>query len=314
MQQLVSWLKPDIVVLTRLPDVPVHVEQFESPEAVVEEKMRLVHGMHSEGTLIYNHDDDIIKAQLPEVRQKTLGYGRYLPTDFKVAKDTIRYQDDVPTAITFTVTHADQTSDITLPGVVGAQHALGCAAALAVAQELNVSAVDAVAGLQSLRTPPGRLRVMPGIKGSVLIDDTYNSSPIALEHALETLLEIKYAKRRIAVLGDMLELGKYSAKEHRRLGERVGETCDVLLTLGVRARGFAEGALAHGLDDKTVFQYEDIARAGRELQAMLKPGDVVLIKASQGIRAERVVQEVMAHPEQAGQLLARQDRDWKQVS
>lgn len=311
MQQLVSWLKPHLVVLTRLPDVPVHVEQFDSPEAVVEEKMHLVHGMHSEGTLIYNHDDDIIKAQLPEVRQKTLGYGRYLPTDFKVAKDTIRYQDDIPNAITFTVNHGNETSNITLKGVVGAQHALGCAAALAVAQELGVSVTDAVSGLQSLQTPPGRLRVMPGIKGSVLIDDSYNSSPIALEHALETLSEIKYAKRRIAVLGDMLELGKYSPKEHRRLGERVGGTCDVLLTLGVRARGFAEAALANGLDDKTVFQYEDVARAGRELQAMLKPGDVVLIKASQGIRAERVVQEVMAQPEKARELLARQDRDWK---
>ena len=313
MEQLVSWLKPHVVVLTRLPDVPVHVEQFSSPEAVVEEKMRLVHGMHPEGTLVYNHDDDIIKAQLSEVRQKTLGYGRYLPTDFKVTKDVIRYKDDVPTSITFSVKHGDETSDITLDGVVGTQHALGCAAALAVAQVLEVSSSDAATGLQSLSTPPGRLRVISGIKGSVLIDDTYNSSPIALEHALETLSEIKYAKRRIAVLGDMLELGKYSSEEHRRLGKRAGEACDILLTLGVRARGFAEGALANGLDDKTVFQYDDVARAGRELQAMLKPGDVVLIKASQGIRAERVVQEVMAQPDHAEQLLARQDRDWKKV-
>jgi len=313
MANLVSWLKPHVVVLTRLPDVPVHVEQFASPAAVIEEKMRLVHGMHAEGTLIYNHDDDIIKAQLPEVRQKSLGYGRYLPTEFKVEKDKIQYKDDVPSGITFSVVHGEQKSDITLAGVVGTQHALGCAAAMAVAEVLDIKAVDAAKGLQTLTSPPGRLRVIPGIKGSVLIDDTYNSSPIALEHALETLTEIKYAKRRIAVLGDMLELGKYSSEEHRRLGKRVGETCDVLLTLGVRARGFAEGALAGGLSDKTVFQYEDVARAGRELQAMLKPGDVVLIKASQGIRAERVVQEVMAHPERAEQLLARQDRDWKAV-
>jgi UDP-N-acetylmuramoyl-tripeptide--D-alanyl-D-alanine ligase len=291
--------------------VPAHVEQFSSPAAVIEEKMRLVHGMYAEGTLIYNHDDDIIKAQLPEVRQKALGYGRYLPTDFKVEKDSIQYKDDVPAGITFSVVHGGEKSDITLEGVVGTQHALGCAAALAVAQVLDIDTSEAAKGLQTLSSPPGRLRVISGIKGSVLIDDTYNSSPIALEHALETLTEIKYAKRRIAVLGDMLELGKYSSDEHRRLGNKVGESCDILLTLGVRARGFAEGALANGLDDKTVFQYEDVARAGRELQAMLKPGDVVLIKASQGIRAERVVQEVMAQPELAEQSLVRQDRDWK---
>jgi len=311
MANLVSWLKPHVVVLTRLPDVPVHVEQFASPAAVIEEKMRLVHGMHAEGTLIYNHDDDIVKGQLSEVRQKMLGYGRYLPTECKVEKDKIQYKDDVPTGITFSVLHGEEKSDITLAGVVGTQHALGCAAAMAVAQVLEISAVDAAKGLQTLTSPPGRLCVLPGIKGSVLIDDTYNSSPIALEHALETLTEIKYAKRRIAVLGDMLELGKYSSDEHRRLGKRAGETCDVLLTLGVRARGFAEGALANGLTDKTVFQYEDVARAGRELQAMLKPGDVVLVKASQSIRAERVVKEVMAEPQRAEELLARQDRDWK---
>jgi UDP-N-acetylmuramyl pentapeptide synthase len=311
MEQLVSWLKPDVVVLTRLPDVPVHVEQFSSPAAVIEEKMKLVHGMHAEGTLIYNHDDEIIKNQLPEVRQKSLGYGRYLPTEFKVEKDTLQYKDDVPSGLSFSVVHGDEKSDITLAGVVGTQHALGCAAALAVAQVLGIKTTDAAKGLQTLSAPPGRLRIIAGIKGSVLIDDTYNSSPIALEHALETLSEIKYAKRRIAVLGDMLELGKYSSDEHRRLGKRVGETCDVLLTLGVRARGFAEGALSNGLNDKTVFQYENVARAGRELQAMLQPGDVVLVKASQSIRAERVIQEVMAEPERAEQLLARQDRDWR---
>jgi len=311
MERLVSWLRPHYVVITRLPDVPVHVEQFASPEAVITEKMKLVHGMQSDGTLIYNHDDDRIKAQLPEVRQKALGYGRYLPTDFKVTKDQIQYKDDIPSGISFTIEHAKETSKITLADVVGTQHAYGCAAALAVAHVLGVPAADASTALQTLTSPPGRLRVIKGIKGSVLIDDTYNSSPIALEHALETLTEIKYAKRRIAVLGDMLELGKYSTEEHRRLGKRAADSCDLLLTLGVRARGFAEGALANGLNDKTVFQYDDVARAGRELQAMLKSGDVVLVKASQGIRAERVVEEVMLEPDKAVELLARQDRDWK---
>jgi len=116
MANLVSWLKPHVVVLTRLPDVPVHVEQFASPAAVIEEKMRLVHGMHAEGTLIYNHDDDIIKAQLPEVRQKSLGYGRYLPTEFKVEKDKIQYKDDVPSGITFSVVHGEQS--LTSPWLV----------------------------------------------------------------------------------------------------------------------------------------------------------------------------------------------------
>ena len=313
MQQLTRWLKPDIVVLTRLPNVPVHVEQFKGPEAVIEEKMKLVHGMKAGGVLVYNHDDELIKQQLPDVRQKTIGYGRYLPTDVKVSKDQVYYTGKVPAGITFNLTYGADSIEVSLPGVVGVQHSLGCAAAVAVAQQLNISLTQAAAGLSKLVTPPGRLKIIPGIKGSVLLDDTYNSSPIAVEHALETLSELKHATRRIAVLGDMLELGKYSSDEHKRIGKRVGEVCDVLLTIGVRARGFAAGALANGLDDETVFQYDNAARAGRELQIMLRPGDVVLIKASQGIRAERIVEEVMAEPEKATELLARQDPAWKQI-
>ena len=313
MQQLTRWLKPDIVVLTRLPNVPVHVEQFKGPEAVIEEKMKLVHGMKAGGVLVYNHDDELIKQQLPDVRQKTIGYGRYLPTDVKVSKDQVYYTGKVPAGITFNLTYGADSIEVSLPGVVGVQHSLGCAAAVAVAQQLNISLTQAAAGLSKLVTPPGRLKIIPGIKGSVLLDDTYNSSPIAVEHALETLSELKYATRRIAVLGDMLELGKYSSDEHKRIGKRVGEVCDVLLTIGVRARGFAAGALANGLDDETVFQYDNAARAGRELQIMLCSGDVVLIKASQGIRAERIVEEVMAEPEKATELLARQDPAWKQI-
>jgi UDP-N-acetylmuramoyl-tripeptide--D-alanyl-D-alanine ligase len=217
----------------------------------------------------------------------------------------------VPAGLVFTIKHTVSSAMVKLPNLVGAQHSYGCAAAVAVAQQVGVTLEQAAAGLQSLVTPPGRLRVLPGIKGTVLIDDTYNSSPIAVEHALETLTEIKYTKRRIAILGDMLELGKYSSDEHRRLGARAASSCDLLITLGVRARGFAEGALANGMNDSTILQYDDVARAGRELQTLLQPGDVVLIKASQGIRAERIVEEVMTEPNKAAELLVRQDVEWK---
>lgn len=313
MDKLAAWLQPHVVVLTRLPDVPAHVEQFSSPQAITDEELKLVHAMRPDGTLIYNHDDQTIQAELKNVRQKSVGYGRYLPTDYKVAKDAIEYKDDVPSGIRFDIVHGDTSHVVRLRHVVGVQHAMACAAAVAVADMLDMPMDKVIDGLGCHQTPAGRLRIIPGIKGTVLIDDSYNSSPVAVEHALETFSEIKYAKRRIAVLGDMLELGKFSAEAHREAGKRVGEVCDILLTLGVRARGIAEGALVNGLDDTTVFQYDDVSRAGRELQAMLQPGDVVLIKASQGIRAERVVEEVMQEPERAHELLARQDKEWKSI-
>ncbi len=128
------------------------------------------------------------------------------------------------------------------------------------------------------------------------------------------LSEVKYATRKIAVLGDMLELGKYSSGEHERIGVLVATSATALFTIGIRARAIAESALAAGMSEKNIFQYDDVDRAGRELQVFLKSGDVVLVKASQGIRAERIVEEVMENPDLAHQLLVRQEKDWKRVA
>jgi UDP-N-acetylmuramoyl-tripeptide--D-alanyl-D-alanine ligase len=310
MSALTKWVRPNITVLTRLPAVPVHVEFFSSPEEVVQEKMKLVEALASDGVLVYNNDDTIIQAQLPQVRQKAVGYSRYLASDFNTSGDQIIYQDNHVVGTEFTVSHKDHRYTVQLPGTVGTQHLYACSAALAVAYEIGISLESAVKGLQSLETPPGRMRVIPGLKSTTLIDDTYNSSPIAVASALETLKEIKHARRKIAVLGDMLELGKYSSQEHYKIGQTVANTVQLLLTVGVRARKIAEGALASGLNESQILQYDDAGRAGRELQNILQPGDVVLIKASQGIRAERIVEEVMAHPEDAPKLLVRQQSAW----
>ena len=314
MERLTRWLQPDVVVLTRLPSVPVHVEYFSSPAAVVAEKMKLVNALKPEGVLVYNLDDIEVQKQLPEVRQKQVSFARYLDADFTAREDRVVYRDDLPVGVEFSIHHAGEVSKIFIKGTVGTQHVYSCSAALAVAGESGVSLAVAAESMQSWQTPNGRMKIVPGLKASILIDDTYNSSPLAAEQALLALRELKYAKRKVVVMGDMLELGKYSSDEHKRIGGLVPEVADILFTVGVRARYIAEGALAAGMNEKQVFQYDDVARAGRELQALLQPGDTVLVKASQGIRAERIVEEVMAEPDKATELLVRQDDTWRNIA
>lgn len=311
MKHLASWLKPDVVVLTRLPDIPVHVEYFSRPEEVIAEKMELVKALKPEGILVYNHDDPIVESQLKEVRQQTIGFSRYLPSAYTATADKMVYHDDILVGSECTVSHNNESVVVRIKGTVGEHHSYGIAAALAVASTLDISLADASAGLQTLSFPPGRMRIIPGLKSTTIIDDTYNSSPVAVEAALNALHEVRTAKRRIAVLGDMLELGQFSIQEHERVGALAAKQADILFTLGVRARKIAEGALENGMDEALIFQYEDVMRAGRELQQILEPGDVILIKASQGIRAERVVEEIMADPDAASELLVRQDSAWK---
>lgn len=313
MANLTEWLKPDIVVLTRLPNVPVHVEYFSSPEAVIREKMHLVEALKPEGVLVYNHDDEIIRREVEGVRQQAIGYSRYSPSHFTASGDELMYENDLPVGVSFTVSHLEEEQLMRLHGALGVQHAYNAAAAAAVAEQFGVTLVDVARELESFLPPPGRMRLIRGLKDTLIIDDSYNSSPVAVERALQTLRELEGAKRKIAILGDMLELGQYSVREHERVGEAVADAADFLITLGVRARKIAETALEHGMSEKNILQYDDVARAGRELQNLLTTGDVVLVKASQGIRAERIVKEVMAEPDRAEELLTRQGRAWQKI-
>lgn len=311
MDDLTKWIKPHVVVLTRLPDVPVHVEFFESPEAVITEKLKLVHALPADGIFVYNQDDEKVAHVAKDVLQKSIGYSRYSESDFTTYGDHTYYENGYAAGTAFTIKHGAETAAMRVAGSLGVQHAYTYAAASAVGSIFGISLAEAGEALNGHVPPSGRMRLVPGIKDTLIIDDTYNSSPAALERSLQTLKELKGVKRKIAILGDMMELGHFSVKEHERIGALVHESANLLMTVGVRAHGFAKGAQSHGMSEKKILQYDDAIQAGRELQNLIKAGDVMLVKASQSIRAERIVEEVMREPERVGELLVRQGEFWK---
>ncbi len=311
MNRLTSWLKLDVVVLTRLPVVPVHVEFFESPRAVIEEKMTLVRALKSDGIFIYNNDDEIVRREASTVIQQSLGFSRYSESHVSVKGDEIIYENSVPIGMKFFVHHFNDKGDVEVRGSVGIQHAYNYAAAIATASVFDITLNGSLKALDGHMPPPGRMKLIPGLKNTLIIDDTYNSSPVAAERALQTLKELEGARRKVAVLGDMFELGRHSSEEHEKLGKKVAQCADFLITIGVRSRKIAEGALEHGMSEKKILQYDDILRAANELQQLMKKGDYILVKASQSIRAEKLVEEIMAEPQKAEYLLVRQDEMWR---
>lgn len=311
MARVTSWLTPDIVVLTRLPDMPVHVEFFESPEDVISEKLQLVEALKPEGTLIYNNDDERVRKVAKGARQSTVGYGRYSETDVHIEGDEVIHEEGRPIGISATFLHKGEKEKGRVSGALGVQTLYTLAASVAVAHVLGSSLHDTLEAFKNYLPPAGRMRIIEGVKGTIILDDSYNSSPVALERSLQTLRELKVKGRRVVVLGDMLELGRYSMDAHEAVGKRVARCADLLLTVGIRSRGIAEGALENGMNEKHIFQYESAERAGRELQTMLKEHDVVLVKGSQSIRLEKVIKEVMRHPEHAKELLVRQEGVWR---
>ncbi len=310
MKVLTDFIKPDIVVLTRLPDMPSHIEYFSSPAEVCEEKFALVRALKPKGVFIYNNDDEKIRSYVQEVRQQSIGFSRYSPSQFTASGDKILYDGSLPNGIEFTITHVNEEVRVMLHGTVGVQNAYNYAAAMAVGSQFDVSLQDAAIALNKFSSPQGRMKIIQGKNKTLIIDDTYNSSPAASERALQTLKELVGVKRKIAVLGDMLELGHFSVREHERVGIHVAESADLLFTIGLRAQKIAESALDHGMSEKNIFQYDSTERLSEELSAMLQEGDIILIKGSQSIRAERITKSIMASPDKAGKLLVRQDEAW----
>lgn len=314
MDKLTAWIKPDVVVLTRLPDVPVHVEYFDSPQAVIDEKKKLVSALKPDGVLVFNQDDEKVADVAHEIFQRSIGYSRYSLSPYTASADRVVYEDGQAVGFEFVLTHMDTAVSMRVNGSLGVQHAYNYAAATAVASVFNIDIESVAQSLGAHMPPPGRMRLIPGIKGTLLIDDTYNSSPAASERSLGTLGELNGIKRRIAVMGDMMELGQFSIREHERIGNLIPQNVDILVTIGVRARGFSKGAIEAGMNPKNIMEFDDSLIAGKELQTFIKQGDIILVKGSQSIRAERFIEELMAEPERASELLVRQDDVWKSIA
>ena len=312
-ENIAKWLKPDIAVLTRFAKIPVHVEFFKSPQDLINEKKILAFYIKKGGTLIINNDDeDMRPVKTPEGVQ-IISYGFNEGAGVAGSNEQIIYDNSKPAGVSFKVDYAGKSMPIVLKGVLGRQHIYPVLAALAVgtSQDLNIISISQSLGEEG-RTQPGRMRILDGIKKTVLIDDSYNASPLAAEKALIVLgeTETQIGGRKIAVLGDMMELGKYSTDEHKKIGRLAAQRADVLATVGLRSKHIAEGALLNGLSEKNVFQFEEAKQAGLFLQNFIEAGDIILIKGSQAIRMEKIAEEIMARPERKKDLLARQETEW----
>ncbi|MCR4280959.1 MAG: UDP-N-acetylmuramoyl-tripeptide--D-alanyl-D-alanine ligase [Candidatus Kaiserbacteria bacterium] len=315
-RKIAGWLKPDIAVLTAIPETPAHVEFFKSSEELMKEKFALAESLKPGGTLVlYGDDPKMLESQRgSQIKKITFGLQAY--NDFVASHDETIYEDSRPIGTRFRVNYTGSSVPISIFGALGHPPIYAGLSALAVGKMIGLDLVSISNALGKWVPPPGRLRILKGLKNSVIIDDAYNSSPTAALTALDTLKSMTGAKRRIAILGDMLELGKWSAESHRKLGAKTAECADMLLTVGFRAREVAESAKEAGMKAESIRIYgqNESARAGKELASELQEGDIVLVKGSQGMRMERAVLEIMEEPKRASELLVRQEPEWLKKS
>ncbi|MBP6948953.1 MAG: UDP-N-acetylmuramoyl-tripeptide--D-alanyl-D-alanine ligase [Candidatus Pacebacteria bacterium] len=305
---IAEWIKPDITVVTQFGQVPVHIEFFPDRDAVVTEKGYLVEAIKEKGVFIFNADDHDALKLLEKTQTKKVSFGIHEKADIK-ALHIKQYGHPIQG------TEADIVIDgknnhVVLPEVAGKSPVYCALPALAVARELSISLEVACAALRDADKPRGRMRLLRGMNGSVIIDDTYNASPKATEHGLKTLNEMHTVGRKIAVIGDMLELGTHTRDEHYKIGLEASKCCHKLYTVGIRARTVAEGALDGKMNDEDIMQCDTAIDAGKELVQVLGPHDIVYMKGSQGVRMERTVKMILAETHDPKQVLVRQEKEW----
>ncbi|MCX6754754.1 MAG: UDP-N-acetylmuramoyl-tripeptide--D-alanyl-D-alanine ligase [Candidatus Nomurabacteria bacterium] len=310
---VIPWLKPDVVIVTRFPDKPVHVEFFGSVEKIIEEKSSLVSALKKDGILILNHDDEKVYALHQKSKYRTVSYGMHNNATYHSIYPTYLYSSrgniKIPSGINFKLEYEGNTFPVMLPNILGVHNIGQAAAAIACARELGCDLLESINAVSEYVTPPGRLSLVEGINNSVIIDDTYNSSPVAMSAAILVLKEIE-GKRKIAVIGDMLELGKFTEDEHYLVGENIYGVADILIVVGPRAKTVAEGALEKGFKIKNVYSFDSSKTAAKFLEGIVEEGDIILVKGSQGVRLERAVEAIMEDKKHKRTLLCRQDKEW----
>lgn len=316
MNVLCQIAKPNIAVLTRIS--AVHAEFFRSIEELAEEKAKLLECVPENGLIVLNADDPLVLGLAGHASAKILTYGFSSSADVHAVDYQISTREDFSfepdekfSKLSFGVESNEHNRlDIEVTNLLGKASISSLIAAISVALHLGLSNEEILLALPKTKNEPGRMNPIPGIKGSLILDSSYNAAPASMQAALEVLNEFHPVEsaRRIAVLGYMAELGKYSEQGHRMIGMRVQEAdVDLLVTVGEMARDIRRGALEAGLREDQTQHFSDSVEAGRWLDAQLRKGDIVLVKGSQSARMEKTVHDIMAEPTRAPELLVRQD-------
>jgi UDP-N-acetylmuramoyl-tripeptide--D-alanyl-D-alanine ligase len=294
----------------------VHVEFFQSADQVAKEKSVLIKSLGQDGWAILNYDDERVKAMLRRTSAQVFTYGLGEGADLRASNFEQHLGSLEEAGLSFKIDHQGNNVPIRLKNIYAQHQIYSVLAGIAVGLSFKMNLVEIAQALKDYQPPPGRLRLLRGIKNSWIFDDTYNSSPSSVLGALDLLDKIPDQRegrgnRKIAVLGDMLELGSFTEEAHRRIGARVARAAEIFLAVGEHSIFAVDEAQKSGLSKENIFYFASSEEAGRVLQDLMREGDIILVKGSQGIRMEKIVKEIMAEPERAAELLVRQEESWQ---
>lgn len=278
---LTNIAKPTIAVITNVGTA--HIGNLGSRENILKAKLEILEGLPKDGVVIINNDNDLLhKWQLENKKYNVITYGinnnsKYVAKEIKYTTTGSEYQ-------------LNGKESIKVP-VGGEAFVYNSLAAISVGELLSIPIEKIQVGIKNFELTKMRLDVQKSSKGYTIINDCYNANYDSMKSAIEYLNSSK-GNRKIAVLGDMLELGEFSQELHKKVGEEVAKNkIDILITVGKEANNIAETAKKNGIN--TTYMFENNQKAITKLKEILEPKDVVLVKASNSMNFKEIVSNIL---------------------
>jgi len=303
-RDLATLTSPRVGVVTTVDET--HTEYLGSLQAIAREARRLVEVLAADGLALLNYDDAHVLSMRDSTVAEVRTYGLNPEADFVARKLRCSWE-----GLSFTLVLRGESHSVRVQ-LLGRHNVYAALVAIAVGDWYSIPLPEVLSALAQLRPQRGRVYPLQGLGGCRLLDDTYSASPASSLAALEALAQLP-AGRRIAVLGDMTDLGGLSPEAHRLVGHRAAQSVNCLVTKGARARWIAEAAEQAGLDPQCIYVTYRAEEAVAWLRNDLRRDDVVLVKGSAEARMEKVVEGLLLRPESAPELLVRQSAGWRQT-
>lgn len=311
MSYLLEFVPVKIGAVTRIAES--HIAYFGSIANIAKEKGRLITSLPKDGFAILNADDPRVFGMAEKTKAVVLSYG--FSSHASVRADNILFQESEGNlGSSFKLNYDGKTIPVRLPQVIARHHISDALAGAAVGIALGMNLVEIASALEGLAPLPGRLRFLHGRNGMGILDDTYNASPASVRAALETIQEVP-SKRKVAILGDMLELGADAEAEHRALAPEIAASgVELVILAGKHMRLLGEELLSSGFSRGNVMLFPDPDSITHVLEGVLREGDLVLVKGSRGMRMEKVTEVLLRNPSEAMEYLCCQSPEWRNRS
>lgn len=312
MEHLLSIVSPKIGIVTNIGIT--HLEYFHDQKNILKEKTLLLKQLPKDGLAIFNYDDYELRAFAKKLKKSTLGFGFRTGAEVRATDLKIAYSPDLgegvnlAQGISFRAYYKNIYLPLELPNIISSALVYPVLASIAVGVYLGMNLVEIAKNLKNFRTLPGRMQLIRGKNGNLIIDDTYNSAPASAKAALEALATIKSHKKSV-VLGDMLELGRQEENAHKELAKLVFPVAGKVILVGKRTSITHKELLKLGFPKNKIFHFRLVTNLVKKLPRLVGKGEVILAKGSQGIRLEKAAEVLVARKN--WKHLTRQDKYWK---